>query len=113
MVRAVPEASGATSLHLIRESLGFAAAHFSVLGDGRERLHGHNYRVTLRATGPVDSRGTVVDFAALKAAVREECALLDHRMLVPTRCEEITVDEADADHLALRAGADRFLFPKG
>ncbi len=109
-----PDAHPAASVHVDRESLGFAAAHFGILGGGRETLHGHNYRVALSAHGPVGGDGTVVDFAALKSAVRQEVALLDHRMLVPTACPEVTVDTAaEPGHVELRTGGQRFLLPAG
>ena len=101
------------TVHVDRASLGFAAAHFGILGEGRERLHGHNYTVALRARGPISERGTVVDFSALKAAVRAECAELDHGMLLPTSCPEIAVAQTDDGHVEVRYGADRFVFPAG
>ena len=96
-----------------KESLGFAAAHFSVLEGGSETLHGHNYQVSLRASGAVREDGTVVDFAALKQALRDACAALDHRMLVPTRCPEVAVAEREDGSVEVREGARRFLFPAG
>jgi 6-pyruvoyltetrahydropterin/6-carboxytetrahydropterin synthase len=99
-------------LEIDKERLGFAAAHFSILEGGSERIHGHNYRVALRAHGRVRPDGTVVDFAALKAAVQTECELLDHRMLLPGECPEVTIEPAAGGHLAVREGARRFLFPE-
>lgn len=109
----MPDPSGRpapVTLHVAREQIGFAAAHFGIIGGERERLHGHNYRVSLRASGPVDADGTVVDFAALKEALRAECAALDHRMLVPTECPSIAV-RAAGGRVGLRVGADEFSFP--
>ncbi|HEV3124160.1 MAG TPA: 6-carboxytetrahydropterin synthase [Candidatus Dormibacteraeota bacterium] len=94
-----------------KESIGFAAAHFSVLEGGSESLHGHNYRVAVRATGGVRADGTVVDFAALKSAVRAACAELDHRMLVPTESPAVSVTVVD-DEVELREGSRRFVFPR-
>jgi len=96
-----------------KESLGFAAAHFSVLESGSETLHGHNYRVALRASGPVREDGTVVDFSALKEALREACAGLDHRMLLPTRCPEVALIEREDGSVEVREGSRLFLFPPG
>jgi 6-pyruvoyl-tetrahydropterin synthase len=39
----------------------------------RERLHGHNYRVSLWARGTIGEDGCVMDFAELKAGVRAVC----------------------------------------
>jgi 6-pyruvoyltetrahydropterin/6-carboxytetrahydropterin synthase len=98
-------------LEIDKERLGFAAAHFSILDTGSERIHGHNYRVALRARGTVRADGTVVDFAALKDAVRAECELLDHRMLLPGECPSVSIVEGDDGHVEVREGARRFAFP--
>ena len=98
-------------LEIDKEGIGFAAAHFSILDTGSERIHGHNYRVALRARGTVRADGTVVDFAALKDAVRAECELLDHRMLLPGECPSVSIVEGDDGHVEVREGARRFAFP--
>ncbi len=98
-------------LEIRKDRLGFAAAHFSILETGSERIHGHNYRVSLRADGRVRADGTVVDFGALKAAVAEECQALDHRMLVPAECPEVAVEELGDGHIEMREGSRRFVFP--
>jgi 6-pyruvoyltetrahydropterin/6-carboxytetrahydropterin synthase len=98
-------------LDVAKEGIGFSAAHFSILEGGSERIHGHNYRVALRAAGTVRGDGTLVDFAALKAALRAECADLDHRMLLPAECPAVAIESELDGHLAVREGDRRFLFP--
>lgn len=98
-------------LEIRKDRLGFAAAHFSILETGSERIHGHNYRVSLRAHGPVRSDGTVVDFGSLKRAIAAECAALDHRMLLPADCPQVEVEQRSDGHVEVREGARRFLFP--
>jgi 6-pyruvoyltetrahydropterin/6-carboxytetrahydropterin synthase len=105
-----PGLSHAT-LAVDKESLGFAAAHFSVLEGGSESLHGHNYRVALRATGRIRTDGTVIDFAALKSALRAACTELDHRMLVPTESASVQVEVRDGE-VELRESSRRFVFPR-
>jgi 6-pyruvoyltetrahydropterin/6-carboxytetrahydropterin synthase len=102
----------AAVLEIDKEGLGFAAAHFSILEGVSERIHGHNYRVALRAHGSVGEDGTVVDFAALKQALRAECALLDHHMLLPGESPGVAVSRPEDGHVAVREGARRFLFPE-
>ena len=99
-------------LELSRSDVGFSAAHFSVVGGRAERLHGHNYRVALRAHGAVGDDGAVVDFHTLKAAVRAECAELDERMLLPTLSEAVVV-ETHGEDVQARHGNRRFSFPRG
>jgi 6-pyruvoyltetrahydropterin/6-carboxytetrahydropterin synthase len=98
-------------LEIRKDRLGFAAAHFSILETGSERIHGHNYRVSLRAHGRVRADGTVVDFATLKAAMAEECAALDHHMLIPAECPHGDVDQLGDGHVEMRQGGRRFVFP--
>lgn len=45
------------------------------------RLHGHNYRVEVSISGPLDGRGFVMDYAELDAAVQPLIDSLDHRFL--------------------------------
>ena len=92
-------------------SIGFSAAHFSIVESGSEPLHGHNYGVSLRARGPLRADGTVIDFGILKAALRAECDLLDHRMLVPTASSEVGVAELGGGEVEVREGDRRFVFP--
>jgi 6-pyruvoyltetrahydropterin/6-carboxytetrahydropterin synthase len=98
-------------LELARADIGFSAAHFSVLGGIAERLHGHNYRASLRAHGVIGADGAVVDFHVLKQALRSECASLDERMLVATAGTVLSV-HWDDDAVEVRDGNRRFVFPR-
>jgi len=99
------------TLELSRADIGFSAAHFSVLGGMAERLHGHNYTVMLRARGAVGADGTVVDFHRLKQVLREACAALDERMLVPLHSDAVAVT-VDGDSVHLREGSRHFVLPR-
>lgn len=110
--RSEPHDSRRISLGVARESLGFAAAHFSIIAGVSETLHGHNYRVAVSVDGQVSAEGTVLDFAVLKEAIRAECAALDHRMLLPTRSPDVRVQEAEGE-VEVRHGDRRFIFPRG
>lgn len=79
-----------------KESLGFSAAHFLTLrGHICERLHGHNYRVSVSVDGEVDeATGFVIDFAVLKRTLRALVDPMDHRVLLPGRNPELTLREA-------------------
>jgi 6-pyruvoyltetrahydropterin/6-carboxytetrahydropterin synthase len=62
----------------------FEAAHqLPHLPDGHKckRLHGHNYRLDVSITGPLDDRGFVIDYAELDAVVQPLVDRLDHRFL--------------------------------
>lgn len=85
------------TIRLAKEDFKFSAAHFTLFPDGRaELLHGHNYRVRLRLGGRgLDSVGLLVDVAGVKRRIREACAALDERTLIPARASRLEVTSAD------------------
>jgi 6-pyruvoyltetrahydropterin/6-carboxytetrahydropterin synthase len=70
-------------MYTVRVQDTFAAAHFLARYRGScERLHGHNYRVRVTASGAsLDEGGMLVDFGALKAALKGILAEFDHTSL--------------------------------
>ena len=61
----------------------FAAAHALRNYHGKcENVHGHNYRVQVRVSGPeLDASGMLVDFVELKRILRGAIERLDHQFL--------------------------------
>ncbi len=61
----------------------FAAAHALRNYHGKcENVHGHNYRVQVRVSGPeLDEAGMLVDFVELKRILRGAIERLDHQFL--------------------------------
>lgn len=61
----------------------FAAAHQLRGYRGKcEKLHGHNWRVTIAATAErLDEQGLAIDFIELKKALREVLDQLEHTFL--------------------------------
>ncbi len=104
------------AIRLTKEPFVFSAAHFiTYAGDVCERLHGHNYRVAVEITGPLDENAYVLDFVATRDAVAAITAQLDHRVLLPTehpliRVEETTSDTGQAEVMA-RFEERRWVFP--
>ena len=70
-------------MYTVRIEDGFAAAHFLTRYHGKcERLHGHNYKVFVTATGKnLDDGGMLLDFGILKEALRKITFELDHSSL--------------------------------
>ena len=99
------------TLELARADIGFAAAHFSIVDGKAERLHGHNYRVRLRARGALRKDGSLIDFSVLKTALRMACAELDERMLVPISGHDIEVRQHDHEVIVQHASR-RYVFPR-
>lgn len=85
------------SIRLAKEDFKFSAAHFTLFPDGRaELLHGHNYRVRLELTGHrLSDVGLLFDVSVIKRAIRERCAVLDERTLIPTGTDRLAVARRD------------------
>ncbi len=67
----------------VRVNSDFAAAHFLRDYHGKcENLHGHNYKVYVHVRGQkLNEGGMLLDFSQLKKALKNVCALLDHKNL--------------------------------
>ncbi len=95
-----------------KDYLVFSAGHFiTYAGDVCERLHGHNYRVAAEVHGPLDENQYVVDFIALRDALRAIVDELDHHMLLPTQHPLIKV-VADDREVQATFRERRWIFPR-
>lgn len=71
------------AIRVYKQYFNFACSHFMIFADGsREPLHGHNYRVQIKARAPRLSDDMVFDFLNIKPIVREVCDELDHKLLI-------------------------------
>jgi len=105
---------GSFQVAVAKDYLVFPAAHFITFAGHRcEPLHGHNYRVSARLEGTVDEEcWFVVDFSAVKQLLRDLCAELDHKMLLPTQNPKLAISEqGGALHVAFE-GTPRYVFPR-
>jgi 6-pyruvoyltetrahydropterin/6-carboxytetrahydropterin synthase len=99
-------------VHVFKEYLKFSAAHFICYPGFREALHGHNYQVSVRIEGDLGSDGYVLDFGRVKAVVREICAELDEKVILPSKSECLRVAEKDATVIAVYEDDSTFSFPR-
>jgi 6-pyruvoyltetrahydropterin/6-carboxytetrahydropterin synthase len=104
---------GEFSVSVSKDYLTFSAAHFITFrGHQCESLHGHNYRLGISVTGPIDDECLfVVDFAILKRVVRKYVEMMDHRVLLPTENPKLSFAE---DGEAIRVdyfGKHTYTFP--
>ena len=91
-------------------NLRFGAAHFITMAGKCERLHGHNYAVSVVLEGPLGADSYVYDFVALKEIVRRISDALDHRFLLPLHNEKLVTHESEG-HWEIRFGERRYVFP--
>lgn len=90
----------------------FAAAHFITYADGQaEPLHGHNYRIGVELTAPLDDHHLVFDFVRLKREVEAVAAELDHRVLLAAGNPDLPVERTSDGEVVVRSGTDRYVFP--
>jgi 6-pyruvoyl-tetrahydropterin synthase len=99
-------------VHVSKDYLKFSAAHFIAYPGFRERLHGHNYRVSIALQGQLGPQGYVVDFGIVKRIARRLCEQLDEHVLIPVRSDCLSVRE-EGDSVILRYEQDEFRFPRG
>lgn len=82
---------------LAKEDFKFSAAHFTIFPDGKaELLHGHNYQVQVELSGAgLDGEGLLVDLESFKRVLRERCARLDSRTLLPAESSRLRWSRRD------------------
>jgi 6-pyruvoyl tetrahydropterin synthase/QueD family protein len=91
-------------------NLRFGAAHFITFGGKCERLHGHNYAVSVTLEGPLTSDSYVFDFVVVKEIVRRITDALDHRFLLPLQNPHLSLQESEG-HWEIHFGERRYVFP--
>jgi 6-pyruvoyltetrahydropterin/6-carboxytetrahydropterin synthase len=102
------------TLVLAKEDFKFSSGHFTVFAaDRAELLHGHNYQVAVELRGSrLDDEDLLTDFGHVKDAVRELCARLDSRTLIPSRSSHLRVAE-DGDAVAVEFRDRVYRLPAG
>lgn len=102
------------AVRVYKQYFNFAASHFLIFADGsRERLHGHNYQVTVRLDGDCSAGDLVVDFIPLKPIVKGICDELDHRTLLPRDNPLLHLKQGEGLLWAHHDDGSRFAFPPG
>jgi 6-pyruvoyltetrahydropterin/6-carboxytetrahydropterin synthase len=99
-------------VRLTKDYLVFSAAHFiTFAGNICERIHGHNYRVEAEVHGPLDENHYVIDFIALRDALKARVDHWDHHVLLPTKHPQIKVSWDEREVLACFEDR-RWVFPR-
>lgn len=99
-------------VRLDKEYHVFSASHFITYdGDVCEPLHGHNYRVAVEVEGPLDENQYVIDFIALRDALKAITDKLDHHVLLPTDHSLIKV-RTDEREVEATFKDRRWVFPR-
>ena len=89
----------------------FSASHFVKSEEDVENLHGHNYSLEVKLTGPLNEDGMVYDFRNMKAMAIKICKTLDHKVLLPQDSKTIKVSKSD-EFIEVHVGEKRYVFPE-
>lgn len=101
------------SIKVYKQYFNFASAHFMIFQDGsREPLHGHNYRIQLRARAPRLEDDMVFDFLNIKPIVREICDGLDHKLLIQGECPLLKISDRNDQWCLEMPDQTSMLLPK-
>lgn len=98
-------------VHVERNKLKFAAAHFATFEGTCEPLHGHNYAVSIEVTGTLTDDSWVADFGTLKSLGKALCDELDHKFLLQRDSRVLTIDEG-MSNWKIRFLERGWVFPK-
>ena len=96
---------------LEHQTLRFAAAHFTTFAGECEPLHGHNYALSVEIEGELTADSWILDFGEAKALVRDICAELDHKFLLPLENPALEI-AASAGEFEGKFGARRYVIPR-
>jgi len=74
-------------IFLGKDSHRFSSAHMTVYKDGtKERLHGHNFQVSVALDLRDTSFAAFLDFGVVKEAVAAQCREWDEKLILAERC---------------------------
>lgn len=89
-----------TIIELSKEDMEFAAGHFTIFSaTRRERMHGHNFRVTAQLEAEIKpDLGMAFDYGIYKENLRNICKQLDSYFLLPSASPYLKIEE-EGDYL--------------
>lgn len=91
----------------------FNAAHMTVFPDGtKERLHGHNFAVTVALELLDVSLRSFIDLGLIKRAVEEQCRAWNEAFLLAERCPFFTIVSRERGELAFELCGKRYVVPE-
>lgn len=88
-----------TTIDIRKQYLHFSAAHFTIFSaTERERLHGHNFRVAAKITGPVRDDGLCFDYAVFKDILRAICERFNEYTLIAEQSPYLRIESDEKFH---------------
>jgi 6-pyruvoyltetrahydropterin/6-carboxytetrahydropterin synthase len=110
----VESSAYAYRIHLKRDRYKFACAHMTVFPDGsKERLHGHNYYVSLTIELRTIDFRSLIDFGPVKEALAELCAEWKEHTLLATENPHFEILHQDDIEIEFTLCKQRYVLPRG
>ena len=99
-----------TTIDISKENFKFSGAHFTIFSaTERERLHGHNFKVSASVTAPVDDNGLCFNYQEIKVRLRAICDQLDEYVLLPEQSPHLSIEAAE-DYVTAIFNQERMQF---
>lgn len=100
-------------IFVAREQYKLSCAHMTVFPDGtKERLHGHNYQVSVAIEVADVSLAAMVPFGPIKQALGELCSLWKERTLIAAHNPHMELVRDDAHELEFKLCGARYVLPR-
>lgn len=88
-----------TTIDIRKQYLHFSAGHFTIFSaTERERLHGHNFRIAAKITGPVGDDGLCFDYAIFKDIMRDICERFNEYTLIAEQSPHLQIESDEQFH---------------
>tara|TARA_R110002073_G_scaffold74100_2_gene181019 strand:+ start:8024 stop:8548 length:525 start_codon:yes stop_codon:yes gene_type:complete len=105
--------SSAYRIHIQRDRYKFSCAHMTVFPGGRkERMHGHNYYISLTIELESIDFERMVDFGPLKEALGELCNEWKEHVLLATENPYYTCIAESEDEIEFTLCGRRYVLPR-
>jgi 6-pyruvoyltetrahydropterin/6-carboxytetrahydropterin synthase len=99
-----------TTLYIDKQSHKFSAAHYTIFSaTERERLHGHNYAVSVRLVALMGGNGFSADYNFYKSRIATLCNALDEYMLLAGDSPHQTI-EPEGDYYRVTYAGEEMWF---
>ena len=103
------------SVFVAKADFKFNAAHFICYKGFRERMHGHNYAISVKVTGSesIGPDGYLIDFGDIKKAARTVCKDMNEFFICPMKSDAMTITVTGEQLCMVCEDGATFSMPKG